>query len=304
MTINRTTFFSYVRNAPFGGRLSQAQIDGMTAILNRWEADDKLTDKRWLAYMLATVFHETAQTMQPVRETLAKSDAQAIARLNAAYNAGKLKSVKNRYWVDGYFGRGLVQLTHEKNYDRMGMILGIPLRQNPSLALDMKTSVDILFEGMTKGVSNKGDFTKYSLEDYFNGNTNDPKGARRIINGTDKAELIAQYHGNFLDAITKAEEVAVTKQLPPEVSREDAKPDDKPPAQSKSLWAIIVSVFGGGAAAPVAKDMLDRGQSFVEAISNPYQLASLVLILVALGVGVWLLSTGRLTLFRNATVVK
>jgi putative chitinase len=33
---------------------------------------------------------------------------------------------------------------------------------------------------------------------YFNDVTDDPVGARKIINGTDKAELIAGYHRGFL----------------------------------------------------------------------------------------------------------
>ena len=208
MSINRTTFFNYVRKAPFGGRLIQSQIDGMTAILDAWESFTS-TDVRWLAYMFATAFHETGATMQPVRETLAKSDAQAIARLESAYKSGKLRSVKTPYWrkdANGlsWFGRGLVQLTWKPNYVRMGDILGIPLDKNPSLALDLETAVQIMFEGMTKGASSKGDFTGKSLENYFNSTTDDPVGARKIINGTDKAQLIAGYHKNFLDAITEA----------------------------------------------------------------------------------------------------
>lgn len=52
----------------------------MNAILSEWEARG-LLDKRWLAYMLATAFHETGSRMQPVRETFASSDAQAITNL-------------------------------------------------------------------------------------------------------------------------------------------------------------------------------------------------------------------------------
>ena len=32
--MNNTTFFTYARRAPFGGRLSQAQMDGTSAIIN------------------------------------------------------------------------------------------------------------------------------------------------------------------------------------------------------------------------------------------------------------------------------
>lgn len=306
--INRTAFYVYVRNAPFGGRLSTGQVHGMEAVLDKWDSKPELTDKRWLAYMLATVFHETAQTMQPVRETLLKSDASVIAALDKAWANGKLKSVKTPYWrrdVRGFawYGRGLVQLTHPRNYEVMGAILGIPLGSNPDLALDMKTSVDILFEGMTKGLSNKGDFTKYTLEDFFNGNTNDPIGARKIINGTDKNKLIAQYHGNFLDAIIKAEEVSAKGVLPAEIKREDAKPDDKPASSSGAVITTVSAIVGSGVIAQIG-EIIEKGSNALSIIQNPYQLASVALIVLGLGVLVWLFMSGRLVLFRNPQVVK
>ena len=62
--MNRTTFLAYARRAPFGGRLTQSQIDGMNAILDEWDrrqSTAKVIDNRWLAHMLATVFHETGR---------------------------------------------------------------------------------------------------------------------------------------------------------------------------------------------------------------------------------------------------
>jgi hypothetical protein len=56
---------------------------------------------------------------------------------------------------------------------------------------------------MTKGKSNRGDFTGVSLENYFNAAKDDPVNARRVINGLDKANLIAGYHDKFLTAIRK-----------------------------------------------------------------------------------------------------
>ena len=65
--MNRKAFFDGVRAKLFLGTLSQYQVDGMNAILDEWERR-KLTDLRWLAYMLATVKWETAHTMQPIAE--------------------------------------------------------------------------------------------------------------------------------------------------------------------------------------------------------------------------------------------
>ncbi len=59
-----------------------------------------------------------------------------------------------------------------------------------------------MIEGMTKGKSKFGDFTGKALEEYFNASKTDWINARRIINGKDKAELIASYAEKFYTAIT------------------------------------------------------------------------------------------------------
>jgi ribosomal protein S15P/S13E len=58
-----------------------------------------------------------------------------------------------------------------------------------------------MIEGMTRGISNRGDFTGVSLENYFNNHKEDPINARRIINGLDQAKKIADYYNKFLNAI-------------------------------------------------------------------------------------------------------
>ena len=55
---------------------------------------------------------------------------------------------------------------------------------------------------MTKGSSSFGDFTGKCLEMYFNGTRESWIGARMIINGTDRAELIADYGKKFLAALS------------------------------------------------------------------------------------------------------
>ncbi|MFZ5783997.1 MAG: glycoside hydrolase family 19 protein [Pseudomonadota bacterium] len=182
--IDRTAFFNVVRARLFGGILKQAQVDGMNAILDEWESRG-LKDQRWLAYMLATAKHETNATMQAVREAYWLSEDWRRAHL--------------RYWP--YYGRGLVQLTWRENYEKMGRFLDLPLVSDPDLALDPSASVKIMFEGMLNAETGVGDFTGKSLEMYFNDTTDDPIGARKIINGTDKAPLIAGYHHDFLEAL-------------------------------------------------------------------------------------------------------
>lgn len=111
----------------------------------------------------------------------------------------------NFTWPDKiYYGRGDVQLTWYENYLNMGRILNLPLLEQPELALQPDISARLMIEGMTKGASNRGDFTGVSLENYFNSYKDDPIRARRIVNGLDQANRIADYHYKFLNAIKKA----------------------------------------------------------------------------------------------------
>lgn len=192
--MNRNKFYSEIRLSLFNGRLSQSQIDGINFKL---DAFDRIADIRWRAYMLATSYHETAMTMQPIEE-YGKGKGKPYGK--------KLKHNRQPYSVPDqiYYGRGDVQLTWYENYELMGKLLNIPLLEQPELALSPEISARIMIEGMTKGRSIRGDFTGVSLEDYFNANRDDPVGARRIINGLDKASQIAKYHDKFLTAIKNA----------------------------------------------------------------------------------------------------
>lgn len=200
--INRRFFFDTIRRDLFNGRLRAGQIGGLSAILDRFCEVMPEGDDRWLAYMLATAFHETAGTMQPVRETLAPSDEKAIATLERAFAAGRLKSVKTPYWrpdEDGrsWLGRGLVQLTHRRNYEAMSVATGIDLLARPERAMEMEVSVTILFRGMIDGL-----FTGRRLIEFFVGDHEDWAGARRIINGTDRAMLVAGHAKAFYAALS------------------------------------------------------------------------------------------------------
>ena len=64
--INRGFFFTHVRRIMFSNVLQQSQVDGINAILDAWEEKYADGDDRWLAYALATTYHETDQHMQPI----------------------------------------------------------------------------------------------------------------------------------------------------------------------------------------------------------------------------------------------
>ena len=194
--MNPQIFLREINTSLFNRRMSDSQQAGIIIKLTEFD-NHKITDIRWSAYMLATSFHETARTMQPVEE-IGKGRGKAYGQ--------KLKYNRKPYtWPDKiYYGRGDVQLTWYENYRNMGRILNLPLLEQPELALQPTISARIMIEGMTKGISNRGDFTGVSLENYFNSYTDDPIHARRIVNGLDQANRIAEYHYKFLDAIRKA----------------------------------------------------------------------------------------------------
>lgn len=190
--MNAEAFFAEARKQ--FGRLSQSQVDGINAILNAAVG----RKRSHVAYLLATAWHETRRTMQPVRETLAGSDAQAVARLDRAWKAGKLKQVKVPYWrFDDtgrtWLGRGYVQLTHRDNYRKAAAMVGVDLLGNPSLALRADIAARILVEGCEVGL-----FTGKKLSDYLPG---DYVNARKIVNGLDKANVIAAHAVAFESAL-------------------------------------------------------------------------------------------------------
>ena len=166
--INREPFFAEVR-ARFGPQ-TENQVGGFDKILDEWERRDH-EDERWLAYMLATVWHETGRKMQPVRE----AGPEAYLR-------------RKPYWP--YVGEGLVQVTWKRNYEKLGA-------EKPGDLLQWPLALTALFDGMITG-----EFTGRQLSDYFNHRADDPVKARRIINGLDRAMRIASYHRAFLAALT------------------------------------------------------------------------------------------------------
>lgn len=191
--MNRKPFFDAVRSNLFGGVLDQSQVDGHNAILDVWEADWADGDLRWLAYMLATTYHETARTMQPIEEYGKGRGHPYGKRL-------KMSGVAYNDTENLFYGRGDVQLTWYENYEKAGKKLGQDFINHPELVMRPDNSAAIMFNGMTEGW-----FTGKKLADYFNQDAADWVNARRIINGLDKAELIASYGRKYFDALTGAQ---------------------------------------------------------------------------------------------------
>lgn len=208
-----------------------------------------------LAYVLATAWHETGGKMNPVTESLSysvsglmntfsrtrisKADcerygrkdgkaANQVAIANCVYGGewGK-KNLGNIKQGDGwlYRGRGYVQITGRANYEKFG------IASNPDEALISKVSARILVEGMSKG-----SFTGKKISDYITLQKSDFVEARRIINGTDKADLIAGYAKKYDSMLKAAGYGEVAEDAPPIKS-----PEVEAPASD--LVTIIVKLI-------------------------------------------------------------
>lgn len=156
------------------GTLEPLKESGLRFLLGSIETDADLLDICQQAYLLATTKHETAGTWQPIAE-YGKGKGRPYGKPDA--KTGKT-----------YYGRGYVQLTWKENYAEMGRILNIDLVNNPDLAMEPQTAYQIISYGMRHGT-----FTGKKLSDYVYDDFRDYINARRIINGTDCAELIAGY---------------------------------------------------------------------------------------------------------------
>lgn len=212
--MERDDFYDVVRDDLFNGKLSQGQVDGMESILNFWESPPVTPTGKfkenwdirsigWLAYMLATAYHETAFTMQPISEY--GNNAYFTRRYEGRANLGNTKT------GDGarFKGRGFVQLTGRANYAKMTPIVqsfysSCPdFTQDPEAVKQDEYATVIMFYGMFLGT-----FTSKALKDYIG----DPDkrqmvdfyNARRIINKIDKAATIQGYARIFDQALDVA----------------------------------------------------------------------------------------------------
>lgn len=190
------------------------------------------------ACILGNTYWETAHTMEPVRETLAASDEQAISRLDRWWETKRPSWVKTPYWRDGFFGRGYVQLTHKRNYAFAGEKLGINLVAQPGLALEAETAATILVRGCLEGW-----FTGKKLSDYLTLTKSDYVGARRIINGTNKAQAIAELCRDY-EAQLLADGYGTEKPAP--VVNE--KRDGRPPRTTQLQSTTQLTTVGAGLA--------------------------------------------------------
>jgi hypothetical protein len=179
--IQRKFFYESVRPTLFNGALAQAQVDGLNLLLA--EADQRGLDYRQTAYLLATAYHETARSLQPIAEY--------------GKGQGKPYGVPDPQTGQTYYGRGYVQLTWKENYQKMQELLSVPLVAEPDLAMEPEIACQVIYEGMARGL-----FTGVGLSTYFTAELTDWINARKIVNALDRAEEIAGYAQAFHAALS------------------------------------------------------------------------------------------------------
>lgn len=206
------TIFNKIGKPVFGKTLNVSQKNGIKRIVAMWTSFN-IDQDAMLAYVLETARWETGGRMQPVIETFAKTRKQAATRLEIAWLAGKLPSVKNPYWrlQNGHHwvGVGDVQLTHERNYKGkmraavLARFSGQDIHAKPDLLLHPQVSAFVLVYGMLNGL-----FAGPKLSDYFPQNDShiDFLGARAIVNRKDRKSVqpMADNAEKWLSAIKEA----------------------------------------------------------------------------------------------------
>lgn len=195
-------FYDFLRsNKMLGPKISPDEFNGCDTIIRacateRWGLS-------WVAYALATAYHETAHTMLPIKEMGGTAYFTRMYDITGNRPA-KAKELGNLTPGDGakYAGRGYVQLTGKTNYEKATeklrqMGYDVPsLIAFPDKVMEPKIAAAVLVSGMREGW-----FTGRDIDDDL------PAGrpgtlaqfiaSRDIINGRDKQELIAGYAVDF-----------------------------------------------------------------------------------------------------------
>lgn len=185
-------FFASIKDTLFQGHLTQEQVDGINIILKTFDG----YDLRYVAYALATVFHETAKTMQPIEE-YGKGKGHAYGR--------KVRMNGKPYTTPDhiFYGKGFTQNTWIDNAETATAAAkskgyNWDFVNHPELYLQNEPSAWV-----TKWSMLNGAYTGKKLSDYFNDEKTDPVNARKIINGLDAADRIAGYYHNFYNGLIK-----------------------------------------------------------------------------------------------------
>ncbi len=220
--MDRKVFYNSIRPHV---NLTTQNVQGMEKLLDY--ALMRYITIQWLAYIIATAWWESAQTMHPVKEAYWLSEDWRRKNL--------------RYYP--WYGRGLVQTTWERNYQAIAVAMGLPANfftKDPNMLLLFEYALPALFVGMEKGIYTGKDVGDY-IDDKDESDDLDYieyRNARRVVNAMDKSDAIAKLALVFEQALKAAgfvgargrtgQEVILppppVKQLPPEAIPEVTPP--------------------------------------------------------------------------------
>lgn len=208
--LNGRAFFDAQRGgAMFPRDFSLDQVAGIDNLLDVWERYFVADSDSLLGYNLGTSFHETAGTMQPITD---RGSRAYFDKYEPGTRLGKV--LGNTALGDAYLfrGEGHVQNTGRANALKATrginelFRLGIDLVAHPEQRGDPFISAISLFLG-----NKEGWWTGKDLLDYIDGipeseaeDLREFVQARRVVNGTDKAEKIAGHAMEFYKALVKA----------------------------------------------------------------------------------------------------
>ncbi len=231
ITFDKEKFFDTLRTSLFRKGFKPAQVAGIEAVIDNM----KHRPTSWIAYALATAYHETNKNMKPNAESINYSvqglintfgrhrisieDANKLGRKpgEGALSASRQKAIANILYGgtwgqanlgnieagDGwkFRGRGMDHCTGRRNYRSTGSDIGLDLISNPDLLLELDNSVKSLHLGMVTGRYVSGhNFARY-LPPSGLATRQQFRDSRKIINGVDKADLIAGYALDFQVAL-------------------------------------------------------------------------------------------------------
>lgn len=208
--MNRRAFYDALRgSALFPHGFTQGQVEGFERLLDTWDKYFSADPAAHLAYNLATSYHETAQTMQPIVE---RGPRAYFDKYEPGTRLGRM--LGNTQPGDGFRfrGEGDVQNTGRRNAkfasDRLNQVFGLSLDlvANPEQRGDPFVSAMSLFLGNKEGWWTGKDLFDF-IDGVDEGDAEDLRefvNARRVVNGTDKAEKIGSYALVFERALKAA----------------------------------------------------------------------------------------------------
>lgn len=182
---NEKAFYDTARLTLFAGKISRTQFDRLAILLRALTSYPAVTVPQ-ASYIMATAHWETDR-FNAMEEYASGEAYEGRADLG------------NTQPGDGrrFKGRGFPHLTGRRNYEWASLASGHDLIADPAAASDPEISAKLIIQGMMQGV-----FTGVGLGRFINDQKTDFVNARKVHNGLDRAETIADLADRYHVALT------------------------------------------------------------------------------------------------------